>query len=258
MNRSMILTLLAAAVLLVGCTDTSEPAGQGEVRMYVVDAPAAYDAVNIVVLRVEVHRADADSAGGWIVIRDDSTQFDLLQLRNGAAAVLGGATLDAGHYTQIRLILGAGSHVVVDGVRHDLVVSSGMNTGVKLVHPFTVSGGSLTELTLDFDADRSVSLQGLTYRLKPVIRVVAEATSGTISGLVLPAAAQATIWTVAGSDTVTAEADESSGAFKLMALPEGSYDVRVDHTAGAFRDTVITGVAVVRGQNTSLGVISLN
>jgi hypothetical protein len=258
MNRFSMLTLLAAAVLMVGCSDTSEPAGQGQIQMYLVDAPAAFDAVNIVVRRVEVHRAGADSTNGWITVRSDSAQFDLLQLRNGASSILGGTSLDAGQYTQIRLIIGAGSHVIVDGVRHDLTIPSGFETGVKLNHPFTIESGNLYELTLDFDAARSVRQQGMAYRLQPVIRLIAQSTSGTISGTALPVAAQAKIWTVAGSDTVSALADTTSGFFKLMALPEGSYTVHVDHTAGSYQDTVITGVAVVRQQNTNLGTITLN
>ncbi len=258
MNMIKLLTVLAAAVLMVGCSDTSEPAGQGQIQMYLVDAPAAFDAVNIVVTRVEVHRGGDDSTSGWFTVRNDTTQFDLLELRNGASAVLGGTSLDPGQYTQIRLIIGAGSHVIVDGVRHNLTIPSGTQTGIKLNHAFTIESGELYEMTLDFDAARSVRKQGANYRLQPVIRLVSQVSSGSISGTVLPVEAQAHVWTVSGTDTISALADTTTGFFKLMALPEGTYSVRVDHTVGSFQDTVLTGVAVVRQQNTNLGTITLN
>ena len=249
------LLFLIAAVVAAGCSSSSDPAAQGQIRMNLVDAPGAFDAVNIVVTRVDVHRAGADSASGWIVVRQDSAQYDLLELRNGVSAVLGNASLDAGQYTQIRLLLGAGSHVMIGGVRYELVISSGYETGVKLNHPFTISSSATTELTLDFDAEASVRLQGLIYRLTPVIRVVANASSGSISGKVLPLTAMADVWTVAGSDTVRTSADATTGDFKLMALPEGSYSVYVHPTAGAYPDSVVTGVSVSSGQNTNIGTI---
>jgi hypothetical protein len=44
---------------------------------------------------------------------------------------------------------------------------------VKLVHPFTITGGGTTSLTLDFDAEQSVVQTGVTtYVLVPVIKVV--------------------------------------------------------------------------------------
>jgi hypothetical protein len=63
--------------------------------------------------------------------------------------------------------------VVVDGVAHALIVPSGMQTGLKLIGPFSVSPGGTTQLTLDFVADQSVVLQSDgTYRLQPTIKMV--------------------------------------------------------------------------------------
>ncbi len=249
------LLFFVAALIAVGCDRSSDPAARGQIRMTLTDAPGAFDAVNIVVTRVEVHRAGSDSASGWFVVNQDSAQYDLLELRNGVTAAMGEATVEAGQYTQIRLILGAGSHVMVGGVRHDLEVSSGSTTGIKLNHPFTISADMTTELTLDFNAEASIRLQGLIYRLSPVIRVVATATSGTISGRVLPIAASAQVWTVAGSDTVGTWTDATTGDFKLMALPPGTYSVRIDPEVTVYADSVIAGVSVTAGQNTNMGTV---
>jgi len=53
--------------LIGGCSDSpTEPSGPGQLRLIMVDAPAAgLEQVNIVVTRVEVHAAGSDAASGW-------------------------------------------------------------------------------------------------------------------------------------------------------------------------------------------------
>ena len=258
--RVLLRFIPIAAMLLIGsgCDSSIGPSGDGQIRMHMVDAPADYDEVNITVTRVEVHMAGSDSASGWVVVNSTPATYDLLDLRNGASVVLGSASLSAGHYTQIRLILGAGCNVVVGGVTFNLIVASGTETGVKLNHQFEIVSGETYELTLDFDASRSIVLTGaLQYTLKPTIRVQANQTSGSISGTVLPLDASVMVWTIAGSDTVsTAPAED--GSFKLMALPEGSYDVRFESENAAYADSTISGVAVVKGQTTNIGTVTLS
>ena len=50
--------------------------------------------------------------------------------------------------------------------------------------------------------------------------------SGSISSQVLPLEAYPSIWTVVNTDTVSTYTD-LNGYFKLIALPEGSYDVHI-------------------------------
>ncbi|MCB2213348.1 DUF4382 domain-containing protein [bacterium] len=261
------LFLLAAILLLAftfaGCSDDDDDSGvnpsegQGELMLYLVDDPAMYDEVNIVVTEVSVHMSDGDQ-DNWIIINDTTRTFDLLNLTNGVYDMLGVAQLDAGHYTQIRLKIGTGSNVVVDGTEYPLDVPSGSQSGLKLNHAFTIEPNTLYELTLDFDAGSSIIVTGNEqYKLKPVIRVAANETSGTISGTVLPPAAQPMAWTTLGDDTVSTYASDLTGEFKLMALPEGSYDVTVTSLAKTYQDTTISDVLVVAGQDTDLGTIEL-
>ncbi len=74
--------------------------------MYLIDSPSTLDSVIICLTKVEVHKSGSDSTSGWLVINDSTRYFDLLLLTNGASAVLGDTSLTAGHYTQIRLIIG--------------------------------------------------------------------------------------------------------------------------------------------------------
>jgi hypothetical protein len=226
--------------------------------MYMVDAPSLYDAVNIVVTSVEVHQAGADSVSGWVVINSTPSTYNLLELRNGANAILGSATLNAGMYTQIRLRIGAGSNVVVGGIPFPLEIPSGMQSGLKLNHPFTIQANATYELTLDFDADRSITLTGTgQYRLNPVIRLQANENAGSVSGTIFQVNSGTTVWTNVGSDTVATIADSTNGSFKLMALPEGSYSIRFEPSLGTYRDTTINGIVVQSRQDANLGTVAL-
>lgn len=249
------------ALFIFSCSDSTSPGdGQGELKITMVDSPAEFDNVNIVVTRVEVHKAGSDSSSGWVVINNNSATYDLLTLRNGASVVLGNNSLDVGHYTQIRLILGTGSNIVVDGITFSLDVASGSQTGIKLNREFEIEEGLIYELLLDFDAQRSIVLTGNgQYKLKPVIRVVPTIISGTISGKVNPLDAEASIYVMSGTDTVSSTfAEATSGSFKFIALLAGTYSVKVSPGNVIYDDTSIANVVVTAKQNTDLGTISLN
>jgi len=251
---------LLGLMLIGGCSESpTEPSGPGQVRLIMVDAPAAgLEQVNIVVTRVEVHAAGSDSASGWVTVNDTTATYDLLTLTNGANSVIGDKMLPAGKYTQIRLSIGAGSNVVIDGVSFSLDVASA--TGLKLNHNFDIAENTLYVLTLDFDAARSIRpTNDNQYRLLPVIRVVANAVSGTISGIINPVAVKTTITTtVAGVDTVSTVSDTTDGSFRLVALPAGIYDVTIAPDDSNYRDTTIAGVQVVATHDTSIGTVTLS
>jgi len=266
MKRILIPAALVACALgalaVGGCSDSTTPGDvpPGRLVLTMIDAPGDYDAVNVHVVRVEVHRGDEgdEGDGGWMVVSEDTMLVDLLTLTDGQGVVLADTLLPAGHFTQVRLILGGGNTVVVGGLEHELEVPSGENTGLKLNHPFDIEPDALYRATLDFDADRSVHRTGNgRYVLEPVIRIVVDRISGGIEGTILPVEARAVVRAVAGADTVTAWADTLTGVFGFPMLEQGAYDLAVEETAGAFRDTVVTGVTVTAGQVTDVGTIEL-
>lgn len=261
LNRMLLFILFfAAGVFIVHCSESISPDNnQGEIKLLLVDKPAGYDQVNIVVKRVEVHKSGYDDNLGWFVINNSAATYDLMTLTNGASVVLGKNSLNAGQYTQIRLIIGTGSNVVVDGVFYPLEIPSGEQTGVKLNHTFEIQHGNLYELILDFDAERSIIYTGSGhYKLKPVIRVVPILISGTISGKINPAFAAGYVQAINGTDTAGTIAESINGTFKLMALLYGTYDVKIFSGVSIYNDTTITNVSVVEKQNTDLGTINLS
>jgi len=197
--RSLLIHL--APLLLMALTACSgQPGVQfGTVRMRLIDAPAAIDAVHIVVTEVSIHQADGlastsaetgslsaagPDATSWEVVKAVPTTYDLLTLRGGAFATLAEAIVPAGTYTQIRLKIGEGSNVVVDGVTYPLVVPSGAQSGLKLIHTFSVAANSISDLTVDFDAEKSVfEAVGGTWHLKPTVTVTSTTGQGSSRGI---------------------------------------------------------------------------
>jgi hypothetical protein len=256
----VLFSFSAAAIFIFSCSDSTSPeTEQGQLKVTMVDSPAGYDEVNIVVTRVEVHRSGSDSTNGWFVINNNTATYDLLRLRNGASVVLGNNYLDAGSYSQIRLIIGSGSNIVVDGITYPLEIPSGQQTGIKLNHAFVIESSLLYELILDFDAEHSIIHNGNgLYKLKPVIKVVPMIISGTISGKINPINAAGYVYAISGSDTSVTIAEPITGSFKLMALTQRIYRVEIFSANAAYNDTTITNVNVVAMQNTDLGTINLS
>jgi hypothetical protein len=264
-NRIIALGLLTGVglYLLAGCSADRMGTGAslGHVSINLTDSPGNFDQVNLVVDEVSIHRGGADTTGtgsGWEVLRHDSTAtFDLLKLRNGVFSKLAVGDVPSGHYTQVRLHLGAGSNVVVDGVAHPLTVPSGMQSGYKLIGEFNVPSGGQVELTLDFDAARSIVQTGNgLYMLRPTCRVIVNPT-GAITGRLLPAGAAATIFAIAGADTAQSSAAGADGHFTLGMLLGGTYSVAI-HPDSVYRDTTLSGVNVTAGQTTDVGAVQLD
>jgi len=160
--------------------------GAGTLNVKLTDAPAApeYAKVFVTIERIRVHRAGADDAAGagWSeIVLDPPRKIDLLTLRNGVTVGLGELQLAEGRYTQLQLVLGQGpaDNTIVlasnPGVEIPMRTPGGLRDRLKLIHPFRVGAGETVELTLDFDAARSVVMSGVpeVVPLKPTPQVSA-------------------------------------------------------------------------------------
>jgi hypothetical protein len=214
MAASLFVLVLAGCEGGGGSTNALGPAGTGEdttgtgtLSLMLTDAPRDdLQAVYVTIDEVQVHMADGEN-GGWktVVEPDPKRTFNLLELVNGVMEQLGVGVLKEGTYTQMRLIIGLApdegegvfnilghphpfaNYVIVDDTEIPLKVPSGVQTGVKLVHPFEIKVDLATELILDFDAAKSVHKAGNSgkYILKPTIKVIG--THGVIDGRVIDA-----------------------------------------------------------------------
>ena len=259
MKKSIIFFALVF-IAIIGCSDnTTNPSLQqnGSLKLYLIDSPSSLDSVIISVKSVEVHKAAGDSTSGWHIINNTTRSFNLLDLKNGASAVLGDTVLSPGQYTQIRLNLDSNNYVKENDSKHTLTIPSGFRTGIKLNHEFTIEPGNLYELVLDLNVDKSMRITNNgNYMMQPVIRVMPKIISGTVSGHVLPLDAQAKVFTTVGEDTVSTYPD-TSGFFKLMALPEGNYNIEIHPENTSYKDAVVNDVMVRENQNTDIGTVEL-
>jgi hypothetical protein len=257
----LIMALLAAFFVFLSCEKDNAPIGgnmsqSGTLTLYLTDAPAvAFDSVNIIFSQVSAH---LDST--WITVQDSQQTVNLLDLNNGNTIIFGSNEVPAGKYTQIRIIIDD-AYVVIDGQKHQMTVPSGAKTGLKLGPQFTITEGSTYKLVVDFDACRSVVTTGPPhnpsgYKLKPHLRVMPMAVSGSISGTVTNPEHLSVAYAIQNPDTITTSApDTTTGFFRLAFLPSGSYSVFVKDTLGqAFnQDSVFVNV----GEETNIGNITL-
>jgi len=262
--RTVVVVLVGGlAIGLTGCTKSNGPtsSGEGTMQLKMVDRPANYDAVNIVIDSVDAHIAGSDSTSGWMSLNSSPGTYDLLLYTNGNFAVVGDAEMPAGRYSQIRLKLGSGSNVVVNGQTYPLTVASGFESGIKLNVDATVQANATWTMTFDFDANQSVVQTGDSVRaefmLKPVLRATAEGTSGFIAGVVLPITAQATVWGYSSAgDTVSTNADVA-GAFELSLVPVGSYSLHIVSNNALYLDSTLTGINVNALATANVGTVIL-
>jgi len=210
----IILLLLFLAIFISGCVDIlptpgedlSEPEddsiapGKGRLKIFLTDAPGDYLEVNITISKIEAHIAgdDEGAEGYWTVLKEwpsgKEPIFDLIKLQDVSELLVDG-TFDAGKYTQLRLFVSESTVSVeievaeeendkeIDIVNEvpfeifNVEIPSIDQTGIKLIHPFEIIEGKTTELTIDFDAERSVIKTGNgSYKLKPVIKIVTVST----------------------------------------------------------------------------------
>jgi hypothetical protein len=252
------ITSLMLVALVAGCGSGGGSDSQaGTLSVSLTDAPACgFDAVNVTVRKIRIHQsADAqDTAAGWSEIAlKPARKINLLDLNNGVLEGLGEMPLDAGRYTQLRLVLVANTaqnianSVVLTGSPAEirLVTPSAVQSGIKLVHPFDVAPGQRTDLVLDFDACKSIVTRGNgTYALKPVIKVIPTVLNG-IKGFVDTSLLGSNFMVSAQMNGAVVHAtvpNALTGEFFLARLTPGNYDVAI--TADGRAMAVIAAVPV--------------
>ena len=234
--------------------ESTTTVGTTPVKVRMTDAPASYDQINVDIIGVEFKV----NSGTTVNLDVNPGIYNLLDFTNGADTLIASADVPSGELSQVRLILGPNNSIVVDGQPYPLETPSAMQSGLKLNVHSTLQPGVLYELLLDFDANQSIVVEGNgTYKLKPVIRVISVATSGSMHGIIItPTALPATI-TATNNTTLTVYSTQTdaNGNFLLRGLPSGTYSVTITPEV-PFPATTINNVSITIGALTELGPIT--
>lgn len=243
--------VLSLALLFSGCGGGGDsPAGDGDgavtARIVLTDAPRS----DIQEVHVHIVRIEAVSDAGTVLLVGDEDIPDDIELMALAAdpMLLGERNLPPGSYTQLRMIVNdaPGTNYIIDGdgVRHDLTVPSGPQTGIKLLTSrFTATEGSTITILLDFDAAASVHQAGRSgqWIMRPTVfaNIIqgVQISLGTIRGTVLNAAGEPLpvpeermlgvfVETEEGVVAV-GEVSPEDGTFEIATVVAGDYDLTV-------------------------------
>lgn len=248
----MLVTFIGFLIMQFSSCNKDKNSEKAQLSVRMTDAPANYDAVMVDVQGVEI----TGNGGGAVMLNTTAKVYNLLELSNGVNALIATGDLDAGAVSQIRLILGTNNTVKAGGVVYPLGTPSALQSGLKLQINKTFEAGVSYEILLDFDANQSIVLQGNgEYQLKPVIRTIEAAISGSIKGSITPIGAIATV-TATSAGIAYSSVTNANGNFLIAGLPLGIYDITITPNLPLLPIT-ITGKAVALGASTDLGITIL-
>ncbi|WP_395050229.1 DUF4382 domain-containing protein [Flavobacterium sp.] len=250
---NFILMILFFGFMMNSCSNDSTKSSY-PVAIKMTDAPGPYEAVFVDVQGVEI----TGSGGETVTLNAKKGIYDLLKLSNGVSTLIATDTLETSKIEQIRLILGTNNTVVLGGVSYPLSTPSADQSGLKLQVHQTLQQGILYAILLDFDANKSIVTTGNgSYKLKPVIRTIQTATSGSIKGKISPIGL-ATVSVVSATDaTLTFSTNvNAEGNFTVMGLPPGTYNLTITPVLPLL-PVVKSNIVVTAGINTDIGTIIL-
>jgi hypothetical protein len=162
----VVIVLIAAAI---GVYTLQQPA-TGTMSIYVKDDAIAWKHVNITFTEVRVQQASANNDSGWQTVSIKNGSIDLASLTN-VSELLASSAIPAGKYTQIRIVVGSATGMMLNGTHVTFVVPSGE---LKTTHPFNLTAGSTKKLTLEIDLQRSIVQNGSGWTFTPVLGAVSE------------------------------------------------------------------------------------
>jgi hypothetical protein len=278
--------LAALAIVFAAACGDSTPtlSSGGRVNVLLTDAPFPFSqvkSVDIFITKIQAKAEDVDSAAvasddsaGWKTLASPGSSFNLLTLRNGTTANLGGANLPVGTYRSFRLVIDTDQSSVTlnDNTKPNIKWPSAGKNGIKLIldKPFEVTD-STTNLLIDFDVGRSfvmrgnsISQNGLLF--KPVIHATTQQSAGTLSGSVRGDSATGTAVSgatvevlkagTALNDTASANivrtgVTDASGNFTIAFIPAGTYVVRATPPSGSpYKPALLAGGATLTAGTT--------
>jgi len=274
MLKKIYFVAIAAMVVMLGfqSCESDDEGNTARVQLKLVDAPGDYLEVNVNI--VDIQYNNSENEAGWVSFGepdDYPINVDLTTLIAGNSLLLADQIIPSGMLKQIRLVLGDGNTLKIEGQESMMALNtpSAMQSGLKLNMNTTLDAGFTYTFILDWDVQKSVVSTGAgTYNLKPVIRVNAEVNSGSIEGNVSGEFivnglsvfsdlenAMVQVYT-AGGVYVTETATNAAGDFLVQGLAAGDYKLKIVNQE-AYDDYESDLITVTVGSVTTIAPIVL-
>lgn len=253
MNKvTIILSILILAFGMNACKKSTAK-GNYPYNVRMTDAPGPYSAVYVDIKDVEI----TGDNGKAVLLNVHAGIYNLINFSNGIDTLIASGSLETSNVQQIRLILGSRNSVVDGGITYPLSTPSADQSGLKLQVNQTLQAGVLYSVLLDFDVNKSIVKEGNgSYKLKPVIRTVEAALSGSIKGKISIAGALAVVTATSSSNETYSSNVIATGDFLLMGIPAGIYTVTIT-PAIPLNPVIKTNVTVTTGVTTNIGTVIL-
>jgi hypothetical protein len=252
MKKILLMSIIALGMGLSACNKNDAGDGMTKLSVKITDGPGAYDALLLSVKEIQVFSSEGQST-----LAVGSAPFNILNFRMGKDTLIASQDIPSGTIQEVRLVLNdTGNRVIINGTSYPLTTPSGQSSGVKLKVQDNLEPGVAYTLLLDFDAAKSIVQTGSgKYILKPVIRVIPNAVSGSITGIISPAASNPKIYAITGTDTLGTISD-ASGKFWFPGVSAGTYKIEIQPVSPYINKT-IDNIVVVQGSIKDLGTITM-
>lgn len=284
----MVLAVIICLGQMAGCGDSSSASTKGTLKIALSDKPSnSFQQLVISIKEVRVVPAglealpDDDPSLPVVASYATPLQVDVLTLKFLLQS-LGQVTINAGSYTQVRLILAdnaAGADPVnylvlaadTSGTRIPIKTPSGQTSGLKLDCLFNVTPDNQIELVVDFDPNTAIVATGSgKYMFKPAgIRVVEVRNLPPAFGYISGTLSSGTPWYNATVNVVPTSGGTSVATSNVFAsysgsswqsafssyVPDGTYRVHVNSPGFIPYSSALTTVA--SGKENALGTINL-
>lgn len=163
------LVLLLAGCIIGGYFLLRKP-NQGQLELRVtdkVDGDITSVILTVSQIRISSVSSDSDSDKVGTILMEGPVTFDLVTVK-GIEEILGSQSLPEAEYRQLRMVVDK-CMVTLNGEQIEATVPSGV---LKVVHPFQITKGKTTVVTLDFDANESLVQAGDKLMLRPVVKLL--------------------------------------------------------------------------------------
>ena len=202
------------------------------------------------------------------LIVNNTDYINMHTLLHGNSLQLINQKIPASALEQLRIKFAAEALIVKNGVTYPLVIPDSLQqTGLAVPAAYTISAGESKSIWLSLDLSKSVvyDASNQTYTFKPRFRTFDPKVCGNIDGYIKPDNAKPyiTIYTETDdSQNNTAKFEVSTipyagGYFKLVGIPAGKYQVKLESANGTFSNQILNDVASLNGITNGVGTITL-